>query len=81
MKKKRSMQGMLLFSILLSLIFSFSFISVKQAVPLVRAEVVMDGKITDKEYPQSKTFDKGNFERKRHTLPTLTNSFIRCVGA
>ncbi len=62
MKKKRSMQGMLLFSILLSLIFSFSFISVKQAVPLVRAEVVMDGKITDKEYPQSKTFDKGNFE-------------------
>jgi rhodanese-related sulfurtransferase len=62
MKKKRSVQGMLVFSILLSFIFSFSLFGVKQAVTLVRAEVVLDGKITDKEYPQSKTFDKGNFE-------------------
>jgi rhodanese-related sulfurtransferase len=62
MKKKNSRNGFCVLHLILSLILSISFFGISKPVSISRAEVKFDGQISEKEYTQSKSYDKGNFE-------------------
>ena len=68
MKKKNSRNGFCILPLMLSLILIVSFIGISKPVSIARAEVKFDGQISEKEYAQSKTYDKGNFELDRKSV-------------